>query len=108
MNTTTLNSSKDSTSPNVAPRILRTQTGYAIENLHATNLPARQSQILLLIAKGRTEPEIANELNCSKNTIRGQKKTLFYKFRADSSTELVTNAFAKKNLTFNSIDKKAA
>lgn len=85
---------------NYQPRILRTNTGYQLGNLVATNLPTRQAQTLLLCATGKSVKEAANELNCSAKNISQLKTVLFNKFNVNSAPELVTRAFECKTLQF--------
>ncbi len=85
---------------NYQPRILRTNTGYQLGNLLATNLPTRQAQTLLLCATGKSEKEAATELNCSAKNISQLKTVLFNKFNVNSAPELVTRAFESHTLQF--------
>lgn len=85
---------------NYQPRILRTNTGYQLGNLLATDLPTRQAQTLLLCATGSSEKEAASELNCSPKNISQLKTVLFNKFNVKSAPELITRAFESKKLMF--------
>lgn len=76
----------------------RTETGYTLENLIVVGLPPRQSQILLMRAIGLTAKEIATLLQCSSANVEQSIKTLFYKMKANSSSELVTKAFISRTL----------
>lgn len=81
-------------------RILRTETGYQLGQLHAADLSPRQSQVLLLRANGLQAKQCAEQLNCSTNNVRKLLAELFYKLRVKSSAELITKAFEKGHLRF--------
>jgi DNA-binding CsgD family transcriptional regulator len=85
------------------PRILRTDTGYQIGQLHATGLTPRQSQVLLLRAEGNQVKQCAHALNCSSANVRQLLAELFYKLRANSSHELIARAFQAGHLRFLSV-----
>jgi DNA-binding CsgD family transcriptional regulator len=85
------------------PRILRTDTGYQIGQLHATGLTPRQSQVLLLRAEGNQVKQCADALNCSSANVRQLLTELFYKLRANSSHELIARAFQAGHLRFLSV-----
>jgi DNA-binding NarL/FixJ family response regulator len=52
----------------------------------------RENQLLLLIADGFTDPEIATELGISKNTVSTHRKKLLKKLEAKNSAHLVKKA----------------
>lgn len=54
------------------------------------NLSKRQDEILVLLAKGRDVPYIANELVLSQNTVRTYKKSLYAACNIHSRQELVS------------------
>lgn len=51
-------------------------------------LPRRQCEIILLLAKGYTNDEIARELDISIQTVKNHLYKLFRKFQCDNRTEL--------------------
>lgn len=85
------------------PRIMRTDTGYQIGQLHATGLTPRQSQVLLLRAEGNQVKQCADALNCSTTNVRKLLAELFYKLHAKSSHELIARAFQTGHLRFLSV-----
>ncbi|QEY15495.1 hypothetical protein D0C16_05600 [Cellvibrio sp. KY-GH-1] len=76
----------------------RTETGYTLGNLIVEGLPPRQSQILLMRALGLTAKEIASTLQCSAANVEQAINILFFKLKANSSSELVTKAFLSQTL----------
>lgn len=81
-----------------APRILRTETGYRLGDLEATGLTPRESQVLLLRAKGNSIAACAAALCCSQGNVRQITNTLFYKLRVNSAPALICKAFECKHL----------
>lgn len=73
--------------------IKRTKTGFQLENLLATGLPPRCSQVLLLRAKGLTVTDTAQQLGCGAETVKNRIKDLFYKLKARNTAEAIINAF---------------
>ncbi len=86
-----------------APTRIPDENSYKFGNLVADKLPRLQAQTLLFCASGFSEKKSAAVLNCSPSTVRDAKKTLFYKLSANSSTELITKAFANAYLRFASV-----
>lgn len=60
--------------------------------LKAINLTKREKELLLLIADGFTDPEIATELGISKNTVSTHRKKLLKKMSVRNSAHLVKKA----------------
>lgn len=58
----------------------------------AKPLPARQMEVLVAIAGGATNPEIAAELGLSVHTVRTHRRHLMESFGAHTSTALVARA----------------
>lgn len=52
----------------------------------------REKEILLLLSKGRSSKQIADDLNISKNTVDNHRQRLLKKFEVSSSSELVIKA----------------
>lgn len=82
----------------MSPLPQRTERGYTLGNLIVEGLPPRQSQILLMRALGLTAKEIASALQCSASNVEQGINILFFKLKANSSSELVTKAFISKTL----------
>jgi DNA-binding NarL/FixJ family response regulator len=57
-----------------------------------SRITTRENQLLLLIADGFTDPEIAIELGISKNTVSTHRKKLLKKLEAKNSAHLVKKA----------------
>ena len=58
----------------------------------APELTEREKEILDLLSKGYTAPQIANALNLSPETIRWYRKKLLQKFDVANTPELISNA----------------
>lgn len=82
----------------MSPLPQRTEKGYTLGNLIVEGLPPRQSQILLMRALGLTAKEIASALQCSASNVEQGINILFFKLKANSSSELVTKAFLSQTL----------
>jgi DNA-binding NarL/FixJ family response regulator len=59
-------------------------------------LTSREKEVLQKIAEGSTDPEIADKLYLSRETIRGYRKDLLLKFGAKNSIVLVKTAIEQK------------
>ncbi len=57
-----------------------------------TTLTKREQQVLELIAKGKTSPEIARELNLSTSTIENHRLNLFFKLGVKNMIALLNKA----------------
>lgn len=55
----------------------------------AVNLTSRERDIAILLAKGCSAKEIAEQLGTSQNTINNQKNAMLEKFKCVNSTDLV-------------------
>ena len=55
-------------------------------------LTSHEFQVLQKLAKGLTNQNIADVLNLSKDTVKGDLKSIFRKLRVDNRTEAVTTA----------------
>lgn len=84
-------------SPGIARRILayfttdRTPVPVGTDN-HDTRLSARESEVLRLIAKGYSRPEVAKLLNITLNTVAGYTKAIYQKLNITSRAEAVAQA----------------
>jgi LuxR family maltose regulon positive regulatory protein len=56
------------------------------------NLSEREQQILLLIAQGQANKEIARSLDISAETVKWHLKNLFCKLHVTSRTQSITRA----------------
>lgn len=81
-------------------RILRTDTGYQLGNLHASGLAPRECQALLLRASGASVTQCAQVMNCGKSSVQGRIANMFFKLHVDSTPELITKAFQSGFLKF--------
>jgi DNA-binding NarL/FixJ family response regulator len=65
----------------------------------ATNneLSSRESEVLALVARGSTNPEIAGELKVSENTVRFHLKNIFEKLNVTNRTEAAAWYFQRKS-----------
>jgi len=73
--------------------IQRTERGYAFNGLEATGLAPQEARTLLLRAAGKSLAECAAFLGCSVNNINARTNNLFFKLRANSTPELIAQAF---------------
>src|SRR5690606_2441004 len=80
--------------------ILRTTNGYSYAGMECISLPPRESQVLLLSAAGKSQPECAAILHCGVGNIKDRRRNLSYKLREDNITQLVTNAMKSGVLRF--------
>jgi len=56
-------------------------------------LSHRESEILFFVAKGMNSPEISEELNISKNTIRVHRRNLYCKLNVKKTAGAVRKGF---------------
>lgn len=59
------------------------------EQIMADTLTAREREIAILVAKGRTHKQVAAELGNAPNTVRSQLQTIYNKLRVNNVAELV-------------------
>lgn len=59
-------------------------------------LSKREQEILSLVARGFTSPQIAEELSLSPETIKWYRKRLLSKFEAETSAEMIKIAIENK------------
>ena len=63
------------------------------ENLQqVVSLTGRETDVLRLLAKGYSTPQIASELGIRPDTVLGYRKQLHKKLRVNKATELVFKA----------------
>ncbi|WP_433436733.1 response regulator [Nonomuraea sp. CA-141351] len=84
----------------VAPRLLSRLIGTFVRASHPKPVPAelagltdREGEILVLIARGRSNPEIAAELSVSPSTIKNHVTSLFAKIGARDRAQAVIVAY---------------
>ena len=53
------------------------------------HLTPREREIVLLLARGRTSPYIATELNISSNTVRSYMREIYTKLGAHSKQDII-------------------
>jgi NarL family two-component system response regulator LiaR len=66
-------------------------------------LTEREVEVLQLIAKGRSNPQMANELNLSRRTVQSHLRNIFNKLEVDSRTQAVTTGLKKGYLVLEDI-----
>ncbi|WP_207425942.1 response regulator transcription factor [Pedobacter sp. SYSU D00535] len=64
-----------------------------------TNLTAREREVLLMIAEGYTNKEIAEKTFTSKRTVEGHRSNLLEKLGARNTAQLIRYAFTQRVLT---------
>lgn len=52
-------------------------------------LTPRQTQIAALVGEGLTEPEIAAQLNVSRNTVRNHKAAIYQKLGVSNAISMI-------------------
>ncbi len=77
--------------PDLAGRMLRGLSAGEGE-VRPERLTERELQVLVLVAKGRTNKAIGSELSISARTVQGHLAKIFDKLRAESRTEAVMRA----------------
>lgn len=84
-------------SPAITPKLLegirRAQILPIPQRLY--NLTKREVKILTLMAKGKTNKEIANRLYTSEKTVKNQLNSIFQKLRVRNRTQAVVQALDK-------------
>jgi two-component system NarL family response regulator len=65
------------------------------ERIHRSELSPRELEILKLIAKGRSNKEIANELAISEGTVRVHASNIFAKLGCGDRAQAVAEAFQR-------------
>jgi DNA-binding NarL/FixJ family response regulator len=80
-------------SPSVARRILGHFTGSSKADAHLeTSLTKREREVLALLAKGRSRPQIASELDLAVSTVCGYTKSIYQKLEISSQAEAAIKA----------------
>lgn len=60
------------------------------QDLH--NISTREREVLVLLSQGKTNPQIANDLHISENTVKTHVRNLMEKLNASNRAEAVRNA----------------
>lgn len=81
---------------NIIEKLIQTNE---IEKSLSSNLTKREKEILILIAKGRLNKEIANELNIAERTVKNHIANLFKKINVYDRTQAAV--YAIKNGIYN-------
>ena len=86
-----VNDEKDPTSPDgIFPRETASHQDARLHHLRdAFGLTAREAEVALLLAEGRTAAYIAREFSLSQNTVRGYMRALYAKMDIHSKQELI-------------------
>lgn len=71
----------------VFPRAAQKHMGPHRQQHRDTQLSPREEEVLILVAEGQTNPEIAAKLCVSENTVRFHLKNIFEKLRVNNRTE---------------------
>jgi DNA-binding CsgD family transcriptional regulator len=72
--------------------ILRTETGYKLNDIEAGGLTPRECQILLMRCHGLQNKECARELNCSESNVKNRVVNIFYKLNCHNMPEAIIKA----------------
>lgn len=82
--------------PQLARRLLRHfRVGDPTREAGPTSLSPRETEILKLIAKGLTNPEVAHALGISRATVRTHLEHIYAKLDVSNRTEAVTEGIRK-------------
>lgn len=74
-------------------RLARSTTGLQPQPLSSNRLTARELQIANLVALGRTNAAIGNELWITENSVKQALKRMFHKLNISSHIEIVAQLF---------------
>jgi DNA-binding NarL/FixJ family response regulator len=80
----------------LALKILRKgarSSSSVVGNGEEIELSGREREVLLLIAEGNTNEEIAEKVFCSRRTVEGYRQSLINKLGARNTAQLITYAF---------------
>jgi LuxR family quorum-sensing system transcriptional regulator CciR len=88
-----------------AARSLRMERGM-IERAEPVRITDRQREILVLVARGMGDRQIAAYLDRSEETITLHVKNLFRLYRVNKRTSLVIQALFDGNLTFTDVHRR--
>ena len=94
--------SKDqpSLSPDVAMKIMKRYSGKVEEPIHEEPLSRREEEVLVLIAKGLSNKEIANFLNLGEATVRTHISNIFGKLNLSNRTQAALYAIRQGLVNF--------
>ena len=77
----------------MAARLLRAASRRATEpGLHSEALTEREIEVLRLIVQGASNPEIAEQLCITVNTVKSHVKNILYKLRLENRTQVAAYA----------------
>jgi DNA-binding NarL/FixJ family response regulator len=81
-------------SPSIARRLLRhfQPLGSTPTGSNDSELTARETEVLRLIAKGFTVPQVADTLTLTRNTVAGYLKDIYRKLRVSTRAEATLEA----------------
>ncbi len=79
--------SVDTDTPYFSESILQPVSKLTVKD--SLNLSAQQIRILSLVALGKTNHEISDELNCSEKTIRNQLTTIYQNINVSNRSEAI-------------------
>ena len=77
----------------MAARLLKDVTRRAnASDLHSDELTEREIEVLRLVVQGASNPEIAEELCITVNTVKSHVKNILYKLRLENRTQVAIYA----------------
>jgi len=76
----------------MAARLLKDVARRTKTNLHSEKLTEREIEVLRLIVQGASNPEIAEELCITVNTVKSHVKNILYKLSLDNRTQVAAYA----------------
>jgi DNA-binding NarL/FixJ family response regulator len=68
------------------------------------DLTEREREVLIFIARGRSNVEIATELSISLKTVRNHASNIFYKLQVADRTQAAIRARCRSRLTYSEPD----
>ena len=81
----------------MAARVLKGMTDRATEHARGeAELTRRETEVLRLLAKGRSNPDIARELNISVNTVKTHISHILRKLQLDNRTQAAAYAVERR------------
>lgn len=79
-------------SPEVTSHVLKVVRQGSNSPYDLYNISTREREVLVLLSQGKTNPQIANDLHISENTVKTHVRNLIEKLNASNRAEAVRNA----------------
>ena len=83
---------KSTLSPEITNQVIQAMRESSRGNATTYEITPREKEILLLLSKGKTNPQISLTLHISENTVKTHVRNIMDKLKASTRTEAVTTA----------------